>query len=238
MTARGGFTDRLSSILSTPTPHPTAWLSILLAVVAATVGVTATRARYITAISTLIHETGHALAAILTGGGVHVIRIHDHESGVAYTWYWSRAASVVSSFAGYATPPLAGLGAAHLIVNSKAAAALAVLALVAALVLLVTRDITTVAIVALIGGTSAALFWWGSPGVQAIAATAVAWLLLVSEAVHLAGLAVNRYVRGVWAHGDEDALAEGTGIPALVWMLAWWALNAWCVWMAAPLLIP
>lgn len=236
MTGDRSFTDQLGTILSTPTPQPATWLSILLAAVAVIVGITATWARYITAISTLIHETGHALAAILTGGGVHVIRIHDHESGVAYTWYWSRLSSVISSFAGYATPPLAGLGAAHLIVNSKAAAALAVLALVAALVLLVTRDITTVAIVALIGGTSAALFWWGSPGVQAIAATAVAWLLLVSEAVHLAGLAVNRYVRGVWAHGDEDALAECTGIPPLLWYVTWLVLNGLCVWWALPLL--
>lgn len=236
MTERGGFTDRLSSILSTPTPQPATWLSIGLAAVAVIAGITATWARYITAISTLIHETGHALAAILTGGGVHVIRIHDHESGVAYTWYWSRAASVVSSFAGYATPPLAGLGAAHLIVNSKAAAALAILTLVAALVLLVTRDLATLAIVVLIGGTSAALFWWGSPGVQAIAATAVAWLLLASEAVHLAGLAVNRYVRGVWAHGDEDALAECTGIPPLLWYVTWLVLNGLCVWWALPLL--
>src|SRR5690606_36418767 len=101
MTERGGFTDRLSSILSTPTPQPATWFSILLAAVAVIAGITATWARYITAISTLIHETGHALAAILTGGGVHVIRIHDHESGVAYTWYWSRLSSVISSFAGY-----------------------------------------------------------------------------------------------------------------------------------------
>lgn len=236
MTERGGFTDRLSSILSTPTPQPATWLSILLAAVAVTVGVTATWARYITAISTLIHETGHALAAILTGGGVHVIRIHDHESGVAYTWYWSRASSIVSSFAGYATPPLAGLGAAHLIADGKAAAALAILTLVAALVLLVTRDLATLAIVVLIGGAAGSVFWWGTPHVQTIAATAVAWLLLVSEAVHLAGLAADRYLRGTWAHGDEDTLAEDTGIPVMVWLLAWWALSGWCAWVAWPLL--
>lgn len=236
MTGDSSFTDQLGTILSTPTPQPATWLSILLAAVAVTVGVTATWARYITAISTLIHETGHALAAILTGGGVHVIRIHDHESGVAYTWYWSRASSIVSSFAGYATPPLAGLGAAHLIADGKAAAALAILALVAALVLLVTRDLATLAIVVLIGGAAGSVFWWGTPHVQTIAATAVAWLLLVSEAVHLAGLAADRYLRGAWTHGDEDTLADDTGIPVMVWLLAWWALSGWCAWVAWPLL--
>lgn len=233
----GGFADQLGTILSTTTPQPAVWMSAAFAVVAVIVGITSTWARYITAISTLIHETGHALAAILTGGGVHVIRIHDHESGVAYSWHWSRAASIISSFAGYATPPLAGLGAAHLIADGKAATALAILTLVAALVILVTRDLITLAIVVLIGGASAALFWWGSPDVQTIAATAVAWLLLVSEAIHLAGLSVDRYLRGVWNPGDEDSLADSTGIPVSVWLLIWWALSGWCVWSSWPLLI-
>ncbi len=62
---RSCFTHQLGRILSTSTAQAVTWWSITAAAVAVIAGVTATRARYVTAISTLLHGVGHALLAIL-----------------------------------------------------------------------------------------------------------------------------------------------------------------------------
>lgn len=232
-----GFANRLESVLSTSSPQPAAWLSVIFAAAAIVAGVTGSRARYITVISTLFHEAGHALLAVLTGGGVHVIRLHDHESGVTFVWHWSRVSSVLTSFAGYAVPPLAGLGAARMTHDGKAAPALAVLVVAAVLVLLVSRGFATIATVALVGISSAVLLWWGSPTAQAVVVSALAWLLLTCEAIHLLKCGFSRYWHGLDLPSDGDALARETHLPVPVWLALWLGLSGACVWLAAPLLV-
>lgn len=233
MATENGFADQLGDLLNTPTPPlPNAFV-ITLGVLALTAGVTATWFRYLTVVNTLFHEAGHAVAAVLTGGGVYTIRIHTHESGVTHAWFSTRASDFATTFAGYATPPLAGLGIARLVHDQKAATALLLLTIVSAGVLLVSRDLLTVVVTSVTAAVSASGVWWGSLWVHGVLATVVAWMFLVCEATHLVKELVARYVLGRHMESDADWL----GGPSLLWYVAWLALNGWCLWVAVPLLL-
>jgi hypothetical protein len=193
-------------------------------------------------LSTTVHEGAHALTACLTGGGVWYVRVHTPDSGLAHTWHYGRLSAIVVSAAGYAAPPLAGLGAASLLARGHAPMVLAVTVAAMLLLLLVTRDVITLAAVVAIGGVAATALYWGPMWGQQVVAYGEAWLLLLSEAAGLWAildprLRPNRYAeeRG---HDDADALAGETGIPGLVWIAGWAALIGWAVWTAAPLLWP
>ncbi|HEY3470086.1 MAG TPA: M50 family metallopeptidase, partial [Amycolatopsis sp.] len=75
-------------------------------------------------LGTLFHEGGHAVVSILTGGGVFRVEITSAESGGTWNWTPSPFAGVLTTAAGYAMPPLAGLGAAALLHRGLAPAVL------------------------------------------------------------------------------------------------------------------
>lgn len=224
-------------------PVATGVFALLAAVSSALAGGTWPRriASSLVVLATAVHEAGHALAACLTGGGVWLIQVHTPDSGVAYTWRPSRPSSVITTAAGYAAPPLAGLGAASLLARGHAPMVLAVTIAAMLLLLAVTRDVITLAAVVAIGGVAGAALYWGPVWGQQVVAYGEAWLLLLSEAA------------GVWAilkprlwparyedreHDDADSLAGETGIPGLVWIAGWLVLIGWAMWTAVPLLWP
>jgi len=184
-------------------------------------------------LSTIVHEAGHAAMSIATGGGVYVIEIHSPHSGVAYVWFTSWFSSVATRVAGYAAPPLAGLGIAVLLGRGQAHTALILTIVVMVLVLLVSRDLVTVASVVAVGLVVFAAGYWGSAGVQQWTAYIEAWLLLLCETAGLWQLVKYRF-----DNDDAKALAQKTWIPRPIWILAWFALNGWALWIAAPLLWP
>jgi len=57
--------------------------------------------RYISMINTLIHENGHALAALLVNGKVYSIKLFQNTSGEAVTGRRGWFSSIVISYAGY-----------------------------------------------------------------------------------------------------------------------------------------
>ena len=190
----------------------------------------------VNALGTLAHEAGHAAAACLTGGGVYVIEVHSPDSGVTRTWFRSWWSDVVTTIAGYAAPPLLGLGAATLISRGHTPLVLAMTVAAAVLVLLVTRDLLTLAVVVVVGGGCFAALRWGSLPAQHWVAHVEAWLLLLSEIPGLAALLHNRWHGVGSGHDDADELAASTRVPGVVWIAAWYVLIGWALWTAAPLL--
>lgn len=189
-------------------------------------------------LGTVVHEAGHALVACLTGGGVYRFRITSPDSGSVDSWYFTRFSSVTTSLAGYAMPPLAGLGAAALLAKGQAAAVLTVTAAMSILILWVARDLLTLACIVAIGGIAAAALYWAPAWLQVLVAYLEAWLLLFSELGGLAALIANR-VRYVQRDADDaDNLADDTSIPGVLWIAAWLALILWALWTAFPLLWP
>lgn len=115
--------------VTVPTALPQWWVPLItglfaLAVSAAAVLPRVTWVRRIAfvfnVVGTIAHEFGHAMGGVITGGGVHLIQVHTPHSGIAYTWHYSRFSAFVMTAAGYATPPLAGLGAASLLARGHA----------------------------------------------------------------------------------------------------------------------
>lgn len=190
-------------------------------------------------LSTVMHEAGHALLSIVTGGGVFRIEVTSADAGLTRTWSTSRWSRVPTLFAGYALPPLAGLGAAALLHRGLAPAVLALTVLAMALVLLVSRDLLTFGIVVALGAAAFATLQWGPGWLQNTLAYLEAWLLLTSELGGVAALVANRVRHGYHGQSDDAAgLAETTGIPAFAWIAAWTALIGWTAWTALPLLWP
>lgn len=190
-------------------------------------------------LSTTVHEAGHALTACLTGGGVWFVQVHTPDSGLAHTWHYGRLAAIAVYAAGYAAPPLAGLGAASLLARGHAPMVLAVTVAAMLLLLVVTRDVITLAAVVAIGAVAGAALYWGPPWGQQVVAYGEAWLLLLSEVAGIWAILDPRLRPARYAerdHDDADALAAETGIPAAVWIAAWLVLIGWATWTAAPLL--
>lgn len=187
-------------------------------------------------LSTIVHEAGHASVSILTGGGVYRFQITGAESGVTYTWWPTKLSSIAVSAAGYAMPPLAGLGAAVLLHRGHVTAVLTLTVVAMALLLLIARDVRTFGIVTLMAGVAFVVASWGSGWLQAWIGYAEAWVLLTGEIASVAGL-VTRRLHGWSGSDDADHLADKTHIPAFVWIAGWFALLGWALWHGVPLLL-
>lgn len=228
--------------VTVPTSQPHWWIplttgSLALLVTAVTVWPRVTWVRRIAfalnAVGTIIHEFGHAAAGVVTGGGVYLIQVHTPHSGVTYTWHNSRFSSILVSAAGYATPPLVGLGAASLLARGHAPMVLALTVAAMLLVLVVTRDLVTLAVVVGLGGIAASALYIRIEWLQHWVAYAETWLLLLSEVTGVWVL-VKRQLRGRSDNGDASSLADKTGIPGAVWILGWTAVIVWALWNAVP----
>ncbi|MFI6305344.1 M50 family metallopeptidase [Amycolatopsis thailandensis] len=238
---------RFSDVITAVAPAPGGWLVALTGLVAVSV----TGASFVFAatgrqhllinfnvMGTVVHEAGHALVACLTGGGVYRFRITSPDSGSVDSWYFTRFSSIVTSMAGYAMPPLAGLGAAALLHKGQAAAVLTLTTAMSIVILWVARDLLTLACIVAIGAIAASTLYWAPAWLQVLVAYLEAWLLLFSELGGLAYLVANR-VRGLASGADDaDDLAQETSIPGLFWIAVWFALILWALWTAFPLLWP
>lgn len=187
-------------------------------------------------LSTAVHEGGHALVCCVTGGGVRVIQIDSPDSGATRFWHHSPFSVGLTALAGYAMPPLAGLGAASLLVRGHAPMVLALTVAAMLLFLLVTRDLLTLVVVVGIGAVAGGALYWGPALLQQVVAYAEAWMLLFGEAAGVWTL-VRIRVRGVVGSDDAAVLRALTHVPGVVWILAWTALIVWCVVTAAPMLL-
>ena len=167
-----------------------------------------------------LHEISHGLAAILTGGAIESIGLSPDEGGVCRT---RGGSPFLILNAGY----LGSLfwGATFLVLGERRTRARTVIALVGAFTLAVTLVYVRT------------LFGFGYGLVTAIALLAVAAKLqpAVSE-VLLAAIGATSALYAVWdvasdvvlrssPESDAAALAQLTGVPAVVWGLFWIALS-------------
>ncbi len=168
---------------------------------------------------TLVHEAGHALAALLTGRRLQGIRLHRDTSGLTVSVGRPRGPGMVlTAAAGFLAAPLLGLLLAALAAVGGTRWSLGVAVVVLALVLLWVRNLFGLLVVVLCGAGVYALVRWASVPVQEGVAAGAAWFLL------LGGL---RTTVELWPHrrrsrtrsSDADVLARLTRVPAPVWNL-------------------
>ena len=223
----GGVAD---AVVATAQDRPAVLLAGLLALL--TVGWTASW-RLTRGVVTIVHEGGHALAAVLTGRGLGGIRLHADSSGVTTSTGRSGGVGLVLTFlGGYPAPAALGLGGAVLVGTGRTAAFLwlAVGLLVATLTQV--RNAFGVVSVLATGTVVGAVAWWGGPALQAGSAAALVWFLLFGGLRSVRALQRGRRRPAgrlgparFGGESDADALARLTGVPGGMWAALFWLVG-------------
>lgn len=174
---------------------------------------------------TYIHECAHGIAAVMTGGRFHRFVVHPSRSGVAMT---SGGIRWVVLWAGYTGASL--FGALLLILTTAPVEPQAILLWIgtiqAILCLLFVRNMFGI-----VGGLAlAGAFFIAGTALEPEYATALLTLLSVQtilsafdSIVDLIKLSRARVTRDIPT--DAQQLARLTGLPAIVWALAWALLS-------------
>ena len=180
--------------------------------------------------STFVHESGHAFVNLLIGRVVVAVEIFLKGGGCTTSVGKSGPLQILSTAAGYAAPPLVGLALVAALVHGASVSTLLLIALLLVVVILVlSRNVGAVVVVGTVIAALAILIHRAGPISQTIAVLIAAWFLL------LAGLRNN--IELVWVinqgRGDDASrLAEYTGLPAEVWVGAFVAVAALCIYQS------
>jgi hypothetical protein len=176
---------------------------------------------------TVAHESGHMVLAAATGRGHRGFKIKD--DGNAVTEIVDPSFGVGDwfvTFAGYAFPPLLGLGGVVLVQQGQAWSVLwvAIVLLLVAFYFAKNTLANAITLVALAGVVWAALD--GTAFVQAAVAVALVWWLLLGG--------VRDAVRMSLADGtDAYWLARRTLLPRPFWKAVWIFIAIVCLWVGA-----
>jgi Peptidase M50B-like len=180
--------------------------------------------------SVIAHEGAHVAAGWSMGRKVSGVTLSRDATGATATLGPpSGFGRVITTFAGYLGPSLFGFAAACLIALGQVTVALVLALVCLAIMLILIRNFFGVISVVISG---ALIFWVlrsGSPEVQAVAACAISWFLLLSG------------VRWVLMHGTgaQDAinLTRSTHIPKFIWVTFWLAISVAALWVGGHLML-
>lgn len=177
---------------------------------------------------TPIHEGGHALFCSAGGGRVDGIRVDRNGTGLTRMSNVP-GSGVLTSLAGYLTPPAVGLGGLALAHTQRSAAALVIMLVALALVLVMIRNVFGLVAVVGLGALVYAVVHDGGTDTQALLASALAWTLLFGSV----RLTVSGMSGGT---GDAHDLAKATHVPWVLWQTlfagAACAAAAYASWLA------
>ncbi|MFJ6002810.1 M50 family metallopeptidase [Arthrobacter sp. NPDC092385] len=217
--ALGQFWERLMDGLVRASP-PVIGVTGLVAIVAVAVALSVPRRswRFFGLFVTVVHELGHAAAALLTLQRVTGITLRLDHSGTTTSLGPRGWRAAFTTFWGYPVPSAVGAALVWSAAYGWAPAALSVgaLALMAALVLI--RNLQGVLILGITAAVSLALVRFGGPASAGYACLVLGIALLVG-ACRDWGKVVRVHVRRRnLASSDAYLLAGTTRIPAPVWL--------------------
>jgi hypothetical protein len=180
--------------------------------------------------TTLVHELGHAVAALLTGRLVHGIRIRRNHSGEAVSSGRGSVSQVVSGFFGYPAPAIVGAAQLWSVFEGYTAIALLAGGVILVLTLLVIRNAFGVLVVVASAAVSAALWFAATPEAQSYALLVVGAALLVGSVRGLLTvIGVHTRRRDQLQTSDAYLLYRRTHVPSVVWLALWAILIAACI---------
>ncbi|HEX4094523.1 MAG TPA: M50 family metallopeptidase [Trebonia sp.] len=204
---------------------------------------------------TIAHEGGHALVSLLAGRRLQGIRLHADTSGETRSRGRPDGPGLVlTTLAGYLTPPLLGAGAAWLLAAHHVVLLLWLLVALLGLTLLAIRNVYGALTVLATAACVVVVSWLASAPVQAAFGYAAAWFLLVGGVRPVVELqrSRSRARRGpgraarpgavVWQgrapESDADQLAGLTGVPGGVWVGLFLLVALVALALGARLLVP
>lgn len=186
---------------------------------------------------TIVHEGGHAAAALLSGRRLSGIRLHADTSGLTLTHGRSRGPGMIATaFAGYPAPAFVGLGAALLVSVERDLLALWAGLLLLTLVLLQIRNFYGLYVVLVAAVLAVGVTWWGSPVAHGLAAWGLTSFLLLGAPRAVVELQVARR-RSRSRTSDADLLSDLTPLPAIVWVGLMLLVTVACAGAGAYLLV-
>ena len=213
-------------------------LWIALAVLAAVLAFPTAR-RWGRTLVTIVHEAGHAGAGMLVGRKFQGFVVEKNLAGHAVTAGKERGPGrVFTTWSGYPAPAVLGALVALAALGGWSGLVL-ILTLVALMLLLImSRSMRTVILVAFVGALTFGLWWWSdSPAGAPLRAGLVAGVglaLLVGAWDSLRDVAASRD-----GAQDHRTLAALTGVPAGLWLVTWFLVDAaatgvvaWSMWAA------
>lgn len=172
---------------------------------------------YFKLFNTLIHEAGHALVAILTGGKVQSISLFKNTGGLAVTSHRGLIGRVITLFAGYPTASLFSVLYIYALTEGwyrYIAMTLAVI-LVYNLIFWVRNIIGWIWILSVLGGLYFLYsnhYWNGFE----ISLTIIGLTLLI-QAFLSSWVIFSMSLKDKYQAGDASLLANTTKIPAVLW---------------------
>ncbi|WP_077043401.1 M50 family metallopeptidase [Rhodococcus sp. MTM3W5.2] len=164
---------------------------------------------------TLVHEAGHAIAAVVTGRRLTGIRLHSDTSGLTLSRGKPRGPGMVlTAAAGFLAPSLLGLAGALLIAAGQLPVLLwGAVALIVAMVPFI-RNIFGLLVLVVCGSAIGVVAYYGSPTLQLHFAYTAIWLLLFGNLHTIVEAARTRSGRS-----DLDQLRSLSHLPRFVWVL-------------------
>ncbi len=193
---------------------------------------------------TFIHESSHALVAVLTGGSVQSLTISMDGSGVVYSAPSGMIGTLLTSSAGYLGTTAFGVLMLVMIRRSfspnKILTALGIF--VAAMTLLFTvispvfnflslnASVASIVFTVIAGGILAAglvgLGIYSKPNVASFAVAFLAVQCLLNAALDLINVFfINAPLVGTDMHTDAANMAMATGIPGIMWVVIWMGIS-------------
>jgi hypothetical protein len=206
-------------------------LLLVVVLIAAALAVPRASWRWFGLFTTLVHELGHAVAALLTGRLVTGIHVNRDHSGSAASRGRPGFGAAFSGFFGYPSPAIVGFALVAAVFGGYTRAALLVGTVAIVATLLFIRNLFGALVVVVASAACAALWLWATPAVQSIALLAVGVALLVGAVRGLAtvvGVHVARRRR--LPTSDAWLLAQQTGIPSFLWLLGFAVVIGACLW--------
>lgn len=206
-------------------PEPHAVVPLVTGVLALLVVLSGGPWRLARHLLTIVHEGGHALAAVLVGRRLRAILLHSDTSGVTVSrGKVTGPGMVFTALAGYPAPALLGLLFAGLIAVDLMPTVLLIAAVGVLGVLVMVRNAYGVFTVLVAAAVLAGVAFLGTPNIEAVFVYTITWFLLLGSVRPVFELGGKRR-RGSARDSDADQLARLTGAPGVFWVAMFLMIN-------------
>ena len=167
---------------------------------------------------TIVHEGGHAVAALMSGRRLTGIRLHSDTSGVTLSIGKPSGPGMVATVAaGYVSPSLVGLAGVGLLALDQVTVMLwAGTALLLGMLLMI-RNLYGALSLLVTGAALVGISLYASAELQAAFGYGIVWFLLLGGVRPVGELYVSRR-RHPGRRTDADQLARITHVPATMWV--------------------
>jgi len=167
---------------------------------------------------TIVHEGGHAVAAVLTGRRLTGIRLHSDTSGLTLSVGKREGPGmIVTAAAGYLAPALVGLAGVILLAYGQITVMLWTAVVILGLMLVMVRNFYGALSLVLLGGVVLGVSLRANSDIQSAFGYGMTWFLLLGSVRPVIEMQRQRR-RRPGSNSDADQLGRLTHLPAAMWV--------------------